>query len=208
MARVVVLHFDDNDAAEHFVEGVLALQDPNTELRSLPALIRHTGSIVAACGKVEAIIARPTVYCKCKIVGMTEWSRQQNRRKNSNKFVDYSNQADYATAMGQHRKTERYGWLIHTKCKKPNRFIVQRFIQNLLIGLGCNNLLSELKEAIRQERIANYIAPPIERNEDGTRITATPADGNGPADTGSSQLVSDGSSSSVLLPEVLGQIGG
>jgi hypothetical protein len=132
MARVVLLQFLDNDAAEHFIESVLAAQDENTPTEQLSSEIIATGAIAAACATVEALIARPTVWCKCKIVGKSQGARR----------------GKFSALTERWYKTERYGWYVHARCERPNVFNVKRFINNILIGVSCNNLLPELKEKI------------------------------------------------------------
>jgi hypothetical protein len=151
MARTILLTFDDNDAAEVFVEGVLDAQDTDREHEFFGHQAMAIGAVVASMSKIEAMVARPTVSCRCNIVGYTTWQRYHGR-KTGGKFVDYSDRADYSASMGVWRKTERFGWLIHTKCKRPNYFVVHRFIQNMLIGIGCNNLLPEIEERLAQEK--------------------------------------------------------
>jgi hypothetical protein len=161
MARTVVLTFNDNDAAAAFIEGVLTAQDPELGEEQLATEIMATGAIVSAMAKIDAVIARPTRYCRCRIVGMTQWARENRRgRVTSGKFIDTDPlRPEYISQVGRHIKTKRFGWLVHDKCNKPGQFVVQRFIQNMLIGIGCNNLLDEYKTKIREERIKNYVAP-------------------------------------------------
>ena len=143
MTRIVVLSFDDNKAAEAFVEHILVAQDPMSSDTQATSI----GYLAVALSVVEAVVARPTVSCRCRIVGMTEYFRNQSqRRRSTGKFEDPGERREYVTAMGRWTKTERFGWLVHDKCNRPNYFIVHRFIQNMLIGLGCNNLLDEIKE--------------------------------------------------------------
>src|SRR5260370_42469692 len=125
MARVVVLHFDDNDAAEHFVEGVLAAQDTSSEDERLATEVMATGAIVAACSRIEALIARPTVYCKCVIVGK---SRGTSRGK-------------FSSTTESWIRPERLGRYVQARCKKPNRFVDADFTKNMLVGIGCKKLL-------------------------------------------------------------------
>jgi hypothetical protein len=168
MARIVVLSFDDNKAAEAFVEHTLDAQDPMSSDTQATAI----GYLTVAHSVIEAVVARPTVSCRCRIVGMTEWARMNNQRKKTRgmgKFQDGPQREEYVASIGQWHKTERFGWLIHTKCNRPNYFVVHRFIQNMLIGLGCNNLLDEIKEKI------NAPAKP-EVTTDGTDITVASPD--------------------------------
>jgi hypothetical protein len=170
MARIVVLSFDDNDAAEQFTTALLEAQSDNWRHRTTRP--NTVGIVASAYATVEAVIARPTVSCRCRIVGMTEWARLNNQRKKTRgmgKFQDGPQREEYVASIGQWHKTERFGWLIHTKCKRPNYYVVHRFIQNMLIGIGCNNLLNEIKE----RRNANTEP---EGATDGTSITIASPD--------------------------------
>ena len=174
MARIVVLSFDDNDAAEHFVSSILEAQDEDRNSEYFGHEAMAIGAVVIAMSKVEAVVARPTVSCRCRIVGMTEWARLNNQRKKTRgmgKFQDGPQREEYVASIGQWHKTERFGWLIHTKCNRPNYFVVHRFIQNMLIGLGCNNLLDEIKEKINGSN-----APTIPAGGDGM-AEPNPAEG-------------------------------
>jgi hypothetical protein len=145
MARVVILSFDDNTAAEAFVEHTLEAQA--AKHGGIPISI---SAHVVAHATIEAVVARPTVSCRCRIVGMTQYYREKSQRSRAGqgKFVNYGGpeQQEYVSVMGTHVKTERFGWLIHTKCKRPGFFVVKRFIQMMLVGVGCNDLLPEIVE--------------------------------------------------------------
>lgn len=135
MARVVILSFDDNDAAEAFIEKTLDAQEDRYE--GIPMAI---SSIVVAHATIEALVARPTVSCRCNIVGKS--NRSANGR---NKF----------NALHEHwHRTDKFGWYIHERCKRPNFFVVRDFIKNMLVSSG-NNLLPALKE----KRDAEVVAP-------------------------------------------------
>lgn len=166
MARVVVLDFKDNDAAEHFVQALLEVQneDRNSEYAGHEAMA--IGAVAMAMSEVKAIVARPTVSCRCRIVGMTQYFREKHQRSRvaTGKFIDWRGpeRTEYVTAMGRWIKTERFGWLIHDKCKRPAFYPVHRFFQNMLIGMGANNLLPEIKKRL----LVNYVAPEL---PDGSR---------------------------------------
>jgi len=114
MTRIVVLSFDDNKAAEAFVEHILDAQDPMSSDTQATSI----GYLAVALSVVEAVVARPTVSCRCRIVGMTEYFRNQSqRRRSTGKFEDPGERREYVTAMGRWTKTERFGWLVHDKCK-------------------------------------------------------------------------------------------
>lgn len=144
MARVVILSFDDNQAAEAFVNHVWDAQDSERvyPYQFMPVAI---SAMVVAHAKIESMIARPTVSCRCRIVGMTQFFREKRRGvKVGGKFVDPSDRLEYTLAMGRWIKTKRYGWLVHDKCKRPHFFVVQRFIQNMHVGT--NDLLPEIRQ--------------------------------------------------------------
>jgi len=129
MARIVLLGFGDNDAAEHFIASLWAAQeadDNQTEVLQQETVA--IGAIAAACATVEALVARPTTYCECKIVGK---GRGSSRGKFSAQTEDWI-------------RTQRFGWIVHKRCNKPNRWVVRRFVHQLLAGVGIKNLLPEL----------------------------------------------------------------
>jgi hypothetical protein len=147
MARVVILSFQDNDAAEAFVEHTLEAQA--AKHGGIPIAI---SAHVVAHAQVEAMVARPTVSCRCRIVGMTQFFREKGqRRRTTGKFEDPTDRLEYSLAMGRWIKSERFGWLIHDKCKRPNFFPVKNFISNMVLGCGANDLLPELKRKLWEE---------------------------------------------------------
>jgi hypothetical protein len=116
MARVVILSFKDNAAAERFVELTLGVQDDATV--PLAQAISGIGAIVGSSAKVEALVAQPTLACRCKRV-----------------------------LKGDSYKTKRFGWWVHRgpkdqPCNRPQMAIVRNFIKNLYVGY--NNLLPEI----------------------------------------------------------------
>jgi hypothetical protein len=159
VARVVILSFNDNDAAEHFIESVWTVQDGEVSSEQLQTETMAAGAIAAACSKIEAMVARPTIACKCKILSKRA---KQWRRSNQSKFAVYDGTSGWY-------RTERFGWFVHRPCNKPNRFVVSRFIKNMVIGAGCKDLLPELDERLypepeesiedREERLAEERTP-------------------------------------------------
>jgi len=145
MARVVILSFGDNDAAEHFIESVWAAQeaeDNETTEREITA----TGAIAAACATVEALVARPTVWCECKIVG-------KSRGSSKGKF---------SALTEMWIRTERFGWVVHQRCNKPNRWVVKRFVHQLLAGVGLKNLLPELDARLYPQLVEEVVTEQVE----------------------------------------------
>lgn len=116
MARVLILSFKDNAAAEAAVRQLLDAEDPTQTGWGDKAAV--LGTILAASAKVEAVIARPIAMCRCP-------------GSNDDK-------------SGQYRKTARFGWWVHTKCNKTPPSVVRDFITNMYVGK--NNLLDEIRQ--------------------------------------------------------------
>lgn len=57
MARLVVISFDDNEAAERFVDHMN---------NKMGAGALNQASIAIAYGHVEMLLAQPTMFCQCK----------------------------------------------------------------------------------------------------------------------------------------------
>ena len=64
MARVVILSFADNDAAERFIDLTLSVQGSDRNWHEFSEI----GAIVGSMSKVEALVARPTMSCPCRSV--------------------------------------------------------------------------------------------------------------------------------------------
>jgi hypothetical protein len=123
MARVVVLSFRDNDAAEAVVQAVDELQqtEPPISANEYVERIQRLGSIMAAGATPQALLARPTKGCTC--------SRKHEPWK----------------------KTPRFGWFICPECRLPSVIVVRKFMANLIIS-GGNNLLKELRDKLAKEK--------------------------------------------------------
>jgi hypothetical protein len=148
MARAILLTFKDNSAAEAFVKATWRSQgDDGASLADVGEL----GLIVASASRIRWMIAQPTQACKCTIKPNTGGGKFNHRYE-------------------QWKKTERFGWLVHSKCNKPNFFVVRNFLRNLHVGY--NNLLSELREV-----------------EDGTDVAHPAVDGVVHADPADNQEV-------------------
>src|SRR6266566_7585030 len=103
-ARVVLLSFKDNKAAEEFCRNLATIQNDATYDPADPALTGNAlGFILAAHCKLEAMVARPSVWCRCK------------GRKTG------------------YTKSKRFGWLLHS-CNKPAKTVVVYFIDHMLNG--------------------------------------------------------------------------
>jgi hypothetical protein len=139
MARAVLITFRDNDAAEAFVKKVWEVQDQDS---STGRATIEAGLLVAAKGKIEWMIARPLNSCYCRI---------SPKRIKKGKFDQ---------SYEPYHRTQRFGWFVHSKCNKPNRFVVRNFINNLHVGW--NDLLDELREPKSEVEQEALPRPPYE----------------------------------------------
>ena len=114
MARVLVLSFSNNDAAERVVRLLDQIQGKEY-IRSNE--FGELGVVLASTVNIEALVARPTAWCRHRFVRGQPW-----------------------------KKTEKFGWYIHDVegCKRPAAAVVKDFMKNMLIASG-NNLLQELR---------------------------------------------------------------
>jgi hypothetical protein len=137
MARVVVLTFMDNDAAESLIADLDGMQAEGYEIEQ-PALTSLAMTLLAYA-KVNAIIARPTAYCKCP----------QTTRGRS------------MSSSGWFR-TKRFGWYVcpNDNCHRPHRTTVKNFISNLIAGCGYN-LLPELMTKLHPEPVVSEPGPEL-----------------------------------------------
>lgn len=120
MARVIILAFSDDAAAERFAQlkdDFESNPDAETDPAEDEGKIILLGATVAAHTEMEAMIARPTVFCRCTS----------------------------GTGKGTYYKTTKFGWWIHRPCKKPTYTIVKNFIHNMTISVG-NDLLPGLRK--------------------------------------------------------------
>ena len=115
MARLVLVSFKDNEAAESFCKLVAQSDDVHKEGWS--DHVTELGVLLSAYGKLEWMIARPLAWCRCR-------GHAKNRQ------------------MGW-SKTRRFGWWVHTECNRCSRMVVEKFVSNLLNGN--NDLLLELR---------------------------------------------------------------
>jgi hypothetical protein len=93
MARLVVLSFDENEAAERFVDHM-------NNLMGAGAL--NQAAIVMAYASVEGVYAQPTKFCTC-----TETLGLKSGGKKGHGWA----------------KSKKYGWWVHTApgCSKPSK---------------------------------------------------------------------------------------
>ena len=117
MARVLVLSFKDNSAAEILIRSLDRIQEQDWTLPEVR--FGELGVILAANAKVEAILARPVAGCKHRFVKGQPW-------KKTEVFGWYVHDVE--------------------GCKRPAATVVRDFIKNMLIASG-NNLLPALRES-------------------------------------------------------------
>ena len=120
MARTFLLTFKDNEAAESFVR--LMTQTEDTKVPDWNDHVNTLGIVLSACGKLDAMVARPTAYCKCP--GSTAKGK-----------------------MSEWKKTAKFGWFICPSCRKPALQVVSKFVKNHLAGM--HDLLPELIAKIK-----------------------------------------------------------
>ena len=118
MSRIVLLEFPDKDDAERFVKdtadngGVFTTSPPNASLEY---------SFLDA--RVVAVVARPTVWCKCDVIVESKYQRRRRVAKQESGWM----------------RGGTFGWHICAHCKKPSKAVVLHFITNMLAG--ANDLL-------------------------------------------------------------------
>jgi hypothetical protein len=142
---------------------ILTIKDNAVAEEFARALLANAGNedfqeVVVPLGTtLDALIARPTLGCRCssgqrgKIKNRWEWSR-----------------------------APRYGWFVHTTCRRPAQMVVRRFIYNMLGGY--NNLLDELREPEPKEPFqeTHYDVPALKSVQ-----ALGPADATATAESGS-----------------------
>ena len=124
MARAVILHFEDNEAAERFVRETSASggipiisNDPNLYSEYVYA-------------RVEAVVAVPTKWCRCRTVQPV--SRSAARR-----------QARKARIEGTGwTRGKKYGWWLCGTCHKPSKPVCTHWYSGMLNG--ANDLLKPI----------------------------------------------------------------
>jgi hypothetical protein len=121
VARVIILSFSDDTVAEKLVE----LKD-SAERADNPQIDLVQLGLVVTQSEMEAMIARPTVFCRCTS----------------------------GTGRGTSSKTAKFGWWIHNQCRKPHYTIVKNFIHNMIVSVG-NDLLPELRRQQRDSLAAD-----------------------------------------------------
>jgi len=121
MARIVLLRFRQNDAAEDFVRAMA------TGTEEEPILF------LRGSASVEAVVAQPTVWCVCPAVpwNQPEQTRAQARRRKSR------SKRELSYSRGKH-----FGWWCCVHCRKPSKAAVEHWVTSMLVG--ANDLLPEI----------------------------------------------------------------
>lgn len=115
--RIVLIDMATEDA-EAFVRkavehGGILTQTDDDEPYNLPA-------------KVEAVVARPTVWCKCNVQPESKYQRRKRQ----------------ARREGGWSRGSRFGWWLCAHCRRPSRAAVVHWIDSMLVG--ANDLLPEI----------------------------------------------------------------
>ncbi len=119
--RTIVMSIGDNKVADAFVEGLLRLQDPNSDMsgQQHQALALWLVGMIGSAACIDAYIARPTKSCSCK------------------------------PAKKGWRKAKRFGWYICPVCKKPSATVVDSWVENMTTM--ASDLLPEVVFKIHSE---------------------------------------------------------
>lgn len=118
--RIVLLEMATEDA-EAFVREV-------AEFRYVLSGNDEDPKRIAA--SVEAVVARPTVWCKCEVVTESKYQRRRRLKTGAAK-----------REQGWSRGT-KLGWWICASCSKPSRAAVLHWVSSMLVG--ANDLLPEI----------------------------------------------------------------
>lgn len=121
MARVVLLSFTSNEAAEAFVRM--------TAESGLGVQIGEDG-MTRVEATVEAVVGRPVNWCKCALNPDTSSRRRRGRKS-------LSKGRSFGWSRGK-----TYGWWLCPTCHRPSRPIVEHFITTMLAGN--NDLLPKI----------------------------------------------------------------
>lgn len=114
--RIVYLEMETEDA-----EAFVRLVDGISEVSSFE---RESGEELHFPAQVQAVVAKPTTWCKCAVEASTG-----RRRRSARKERGWS-------------RGSTFGWWLCVHCHKPSRPIVMHFITNLLGGN--NDLLPKI----------------------------------------------------------------
>jgi hypothetical protein len=137
--RTVVISFKDNETAEMFARHVHYMQGGYLVDGAQEEYDNEAEFVAATLGDptettLDAMIARPTRYCKCKTL--------RQRGKIASNVVAYA-------------LTERFRWWVHRTCNKPTKYIVDNFIANMLGGH--RDLLTEIIPS--HQAVNDYLVP-------------------------------------------------
>lgn len=114
--RIVLLDMETADA-EKFVRFVEA----NGSLPRLSAL-----GVIDVPAKVQAVVAKPTLACKCVQVAESKYQRRRRLKADSPKMEAFS-------------RSLKFGWWCCSTCRRPSRAAVSHWITSMLVG--ANDLL-------------------------------------------------------------------
>lgn len=120
MAKRIVLLEMEKEAAERFVRTVVATSEVSTYDRES----EHEFGFEAT---VQAVVAKPQVWCKCDI-GPAQ-TRSQRRKTLAKRDSGWS-------------RGKSLGWWLCAKCRKPSKAMVVHFVTTMLAG--CNDLLPQI----------------------------------------------------------------
>jgi hypothetical protein len=108
---------------DNAVAESLAYDISRAETHGMPILPQGT--------VVEAVAARPTRWCKCSAT-----AKRRGRQK----------------PVGDYTQVPKFGWWVHALCMKPEKNIIDNWIQNHLNG--CVNLLPGIVDRYEKRRAA------------------------------------------------------
>lgn len=124
--RIVLLEMTTEDA-EDFVRKV-AEYSKVCAVAPPPEDEEHfTHPYPAVSATIEAVVARPTVWCKCEVVTESKYQRRRRLKTGAAK-----------REQGWSRGT-KLGWWICASCSKPSRAAVLHWVSSMLVG--ANDLL-------------------------------------------------------------------
>lgn len=117
--RIILLDMETADA-EAFVRSIAA-DNPvyfvDSEISADPLPLP---------AKVQAVVAKPTLACKCVQVAESKYQRRRRLKADSPKMEAFSRSA-------------KFGWWCCSTCRRPSRAAVSHWITSMLVG--ANDLL-------------------------------------------------------------------
>lgn len=127
--REILIRFDDNKAAERFVEILDTVQNHSEDwsAQDWEDWELNLSGILASCARLDAVLARPTMGCK---------------------------HPQYKGSQANWSKHEGTGWFVCPECGRPSIYVVRRWLHNIVLGSGSRNLLPGLLEKFRTPKEA------------------------------------------------------